>query len=98
MMRFWAWLANSPYASIIKIAVGGALAAVLAVITNDDGTPKETSIFVILGAALIPYILHLINPVSRAQYSAYREVAFADDEVLKAEKTVKRGIEKAEKE
>jgi len=97
MMRFWAWLANSPYASIIKIAVGGALAAVLAVITNADGSPVDNSIWVIVGAALIPYILHLINPVSRAQYAAYREVAQGEDEVIKAEKTVKRGIKKAEK-
>jgi len=97
MMRFWAWLANSPYASIIKIAVGGALAAVLAVITNADGSPVDNSIWVIVGAALIPYVLHLINPVSRAQYAVYREVAQGEDEVIKAEKTVKRGIKKVEK-
>lgn len=86
MNKFWAWLANSPYASILKIAVGGALAAVLAAITNADGTPVDNSIWVILGAALIPYILHLINPVSRAQYSAYKGVSKAVDEVEQVEK------------
>lgn len=88
MEKFWAWLANSPYASIIKIAVGGALAAILAAITNDDGTPVSTSIWVILGAALIPYILHLINPVSRAEYAAYREVASAERDVKAVEKDI----------
>jgi hypothetical protein len=86
LLKFWAWLANSPYASIIKIAVGGALAAVLAAITNADGSPVDNSVWVILGAALIPYILHLINPVSRAQYAAYRGVSKAADVVEKAEK------------
>lgn len=78
MNRFLAWLANSPYASIIKIAVGGALAAVLATITNADGTPVNNSLIVILGAALIPYVLHLINPVSRAEYAAYKDDVAAD--------------------
>lgn len=73
MNRFLAWLANSPYASIVKIAVGGALAAVLATITNADGSPVNNSLIVILGAALIPYILHLINPVSREQYAVYKD-------------------------
>jgi hypothetical protein len=91
MLRFWTWLANSPYASIIKIAVGGALAAVLAVITNDDGTPKETSIYVIVGAALIPYILHLINPVSRAQYAVYKDGAEVSDEIRKTVKKAEKG-------
>ena len=86
MEKFWAWLANSPYASIVKIAVGGALAAVLASITNADGSPVDNSIWVVLGAALIPYILHLINPVSRAEYAAYRGVSKAADVVEKAEK------------
>ena len=85
MDKFWAWLANSPYASILKIAVGGALAAILATITNADGTPVDNSIWVILGAALIPYILHLINPVSRAQYAAYRVDVDVDKAVEKAE-------------
>lgn len=84
MDRFWVWLANSPYASILKIAVGGALAAVLAVITNDDGSPVDNSIWVILGAALIPYILHLINPVSRAQYALYKDGVRFDKAVDKA--------------
>ena len=86
MNKFWAWLANSPYASIIKIAVGGALAAVLASITNADGSPIDNSIWVVLGAALIPYILHLINPVSKAQYREYRVAAKVDKAVEKAEK------------
>lgn len=86
MEKFWAWLANSPYASILKIALGGALAAILAVITNDDGSPVDNSIWVILGAALIPYILHLINPVSRAQYAVYRGVSKTVDEVEDAER------------
>lgn len=86
MDKFWAWLANSPYASIVKIAVGGALAAILAAITNDDGSPASTSIWVILGAALIPYILHLINPVSRAQYSLYKDGARFDRAVERVEK------------
>ena len=85
MDKFWAWLANSPYASILKIAVGGALAAVLATITNADGTPVDNSIWVILGAALIPYILHLINPVSKAQYRAYLVESKTVDAVEKAE-------------
>ena len=85
MEKFWAWLANSPYASILKIAVGGALAAILAVITNDDGSPVSNSIWVILGAALIPYILHLINPVSKAQYRAYLVESKTVDAVEKAE-------------
>lgn len=71
MNRFLLWLANSPYASIAKIAVGGALAAVLAAITNADGTPIDNSVWVILGAALIPYLIHLLNPVSREQYRNY---------------------------
>jgi hypothetical protein len=90
MDKFWAWLANSPYASILKIAVGGALAAVLVVITNDDGSPVSNSIWVVLGAALIPYILHLINPVSRAQYAVYlgatKTVDAVDKTVKEAEK------------
>lgn len=85
MSKFWAWLANSPYASILKIAVGGALAAVLAAITNADGTPVDNSIWVIIGAALIPYILHLINPVSKDQYRAYRVESKTVDAVEKAE-------------
>lgn len=84
MEKFWAWLANSPYASILKVAAGGALAAILAVITNDDGSPVDNSIWVILGAALIPYILHLINPVSRAQYALYKD----DVDLTKAVKEV----------
>jgi hypothetical protein len=85
MIKFWAWLANSPYASIVKIAVGGALAAVLAAITNADGTPVDNSVWVILGAALIPYILHLINPVSRAQYALYKDGVDLSRTVEKAE-------------
>ena len=84
-MKFWAWLANSPYASILKIAAGGALAAVLAAITNADGTPVDDSIWVILGAALIPYILHLINPVSKAQYREYLVESKTVDAVEKVE-------------
>jgi hypothetical protein len=90
MNRFWLWLANSPYAGILKVAVGGALAAVLAVITNDDGTPRDTSIIVILGAALIPYILHLINPVSRAQYAVYKTGAEVSDEIRKSVKAAEK--------
>lgn len=86
MNKFWAWLANSPYASILKIAVGGALAAVLASITNADGSPIDNSIWVVLGAALIPYILHLINPVSRAQYGLYKDGVDLSKAVEKAEK------------
>lgn len=86
MEKFWAWLANSPYASILKIAVGGALAAILAVITNDDGSPVSNSIWVILGAALIPYILHLINPVSKAQYALYKDGADLTKAVERAER------------
>lgn len=86
MNRFLAWLANSPYASIIKIAVGGALAAVLATITNADGSPVNNSLIVILGAALIPYVLHLINPVSRAQYALYKDGVDLSKAVEKAEK------------
>lgn len=91
MARFWAWLANSPYASIVKIAAGGALAAVLAAITNADGTPIDNSIWVVLGAAFIPYLLHLINPVSRAQYAMYKTGAEVSDEIVK-------GVKNAEKE
>lgn len=86
MDKFLAWLANSPYASILKIAVGGALAAILATITNADGSPVDNTIWVVLGAALIPYILHLINPVSRAQYAAYLSVSKTADAVDKAVK------------
>jgi hypothetical protein len=90
MDKLWAWLANSPYASIVKIAVGGALAAVLATITNADGTPNSTALIVIIGAAVIPYILHLINPVSRAQYAVYlgatKTVDAVDKTVKEAEK------------
>lgn len=86
MGKFWAWLANSPYASILKIAVGGALAAVLAAITNADGSPVDDSIWVIVGAALIPYILHLINPVSRAQYSLYKDGVDLSKAVERVEK------------
>lgn len=86
MEKFWAWLANSPYASIIKIAVGGALAAVLATITNSDGSPNSTALIVVIGAALIPYFLHLINPVSRAQYSVYLGASKLDDAVRKVAK------------
>jgi hypothetical protein len=91
MVKFWLWLANSPYANIVKVAVGGALAAVLAVITNDDGTPKETSIIVIIGAALIPYILHWINPVARAQYAVYKTGAEVSDEIRKTVKKAEKG-------
>jgi len=86
MTKFWAWLANSPYASIVKIAVGGALAAVLAAITNADGSPVDDSIWVILGAALIPYILHLINPVSRTQYALYKDGVDLSKAVERVEK------------
>ena len=86
MSKFWAWLANSPYASIVKIAVGGALAAVLAAITNADGSPVDNSVWVILGAALIPYILHLINPVSRAQYALYKDGVDLSKAVERVEK------------
>lgn len=86
MSKFWAWLANSPYASILKIAVGGALAAVLASITNADGSPIDNSIWVVLGAALIPYILHLINPVSRAQYALYKDGVDLSKAVERVEK------------
>ncbi len=91
MTKFWLWLANSPYAGIVKVAVGGALAAILVVITNADGTPKDTSIWVIVGAALIPYILHLINPVSRAQYAVYKTDAEVSDAITN-------GVKNAEKE
>ena len=90
MTKFWAWLANSPYASIVKIAVGGALAAVLAAITNADGSPVDNSVWVILGAALIPYILHLINPVSKAQYAVYKTGADVSDEIVKAVKNAEK--------
>ena len=98
MMRFWAWLANSPYAGILKVAVGGALAAVLAAITNADGSPVDNSVWVILGAALIPYILHLVNPVSKAQYAVYLAGAKAEDAVRVEVGKVNRAAKKAEKE
>ena len=84
MNKFQLWLANSPYASIVKIAVGGALAAVLVAITNADGSPVDNSVWVILGAALIPYLIHLVNPVSRAQYAVYKTNAELSDDVVHA--------------
>jgi hypothetical protein len=88
MDKFWAWLANSPYASIIKIAVGGALAAILATITNADGTPTSNSLIIVIGAAFIPWLLSQINPVARAQYASYRLASTAAREVV-AEKADK---------
>ena len=52
------WLADSPYAGILKIAAGAALGAVLDYLTTSDVSP----LVVAISAAVIPVAINALNP------------------------------------
>lgn len=58
MKRVTTWLATSPIASILKIAVGAALGGVVDYLTTSNVNP----IVVAVGAAVIPVAVNAINP------------------------------------
>lgn len=70
MNKVCTWLATSPIASVLKIAVGAGLGA----LADQLATSGISPIWVAVGAAVIPVIVNAINP-DDPRYGRTRDVA-----------------------
>jgi hypothetical protein len=68
MIQFEKWLATSPFASALKIAVAGSLAALVGYALTSDWDP----IIVVLGAAFLTPIINYLNPQD-ARYGLHED-------------------------